>query len=131
MFAELLLAGLLGCGWQDAKSSVERISISREELFHANLFLVAAEAREPKEWKVQEVYVGPAELKGKTIFGEFVLQLAGSFHNAPNLSPASVGSGLFWVCKGDHAWLEFHGALAVNADGFFYWDYRLHEKVRF
>jgi hypothetical protein len=93
---------------------VDRIALSRDELFPANFFLVGARAEVAKSWEIDHVYVGPAELKGKIISDAFKRQLIPYITQQLPPPPVLTGAGIFWITGGllpakDTGWrtLEF------------------------
>jgi hypothetical protein len=111
MRAELFLATTLLFGPPTAEELARRISIGRDVLFPANIFLVTAEARTPKVWMIQHVYIGPAEIKGQSIAGEFRRQPTpndvGSSAFPKGFWRVSLGEGIFWITKDDLGKLKF------------------------
>jgi hypothetical protein len=114
-FTLVLLA--LGSSFSDdppAKDLCDRTSISREELFPPNLYLVRAEARKAKNWEIVHVYLGPPELKGMSIAGEYHPELLPDqqFTTPGFRLPVSLGAGVFWIRKAEMEKLGFARARA-------------------
>ena len=94
VLAALLFLGPLGNAPSVVSRGPEPATLTRGDMFPAKNYLIHAEAKKPKRWEILHVYVGPMELKGQAITGEFTptARYTGSGGRPP---PVAVGSGLF------------------------------------